>query len=54
MMKWQRDNSVTVEKAKRLSELELIGKIVIGALVDKEKPTYHEERNKLLQEKFKI
>lgn len=54
MMKWQRDNSVTEEKAKRLSESELKEKIVIGVLVDKEKPTYHEERNKLLQEKFKV
>jgi 2-oxoglutarate ferredoxin oxidoreductase subunit beta len=48
MMKWQRDRSIVVEKAKRLSEAELKGKIVIGVLVDKERPTYHEECNKLL------
>ena len=54
MMKWQKENSITMEKARRISKDELTGKIVIGVLVDKEKPTYHEERNKLLQEKFKV
>jgi 2-oxoglutarate ferredoxin oxidoreductase subunit beta len=48
MMKWQRDNSLTVEKAKGLTETELKEKIVIGVLADKERPTYHEERNRLL------
>lgn len=54
MMKWQRDNSIPVEKAKELDEAELEGKIVIGVLADKEKSTYDEERRKLLQEKLKV
>jgi hypothetical protein len=47
MMKWQRDNSIPVEKAREFGEAELEGKIVIGVLVDKERPTYHEEYEKL-------
>ncbi len=54
MMKWQRHNSITVEKARGLGEAELEGKIIIGVLVDKEKPTYHEEYEKLFQEKLKV
>ncbi|MFC2047877.1 2-oxoacid:ferredoxin oxidoreductase subunit beta [Chloroflexota bacterium] len=54
MMEWQRDNSVTVEKAKELSEAELERKIVIGVLVDRERPTYHEECGKLFPEKPKV
>ncbi|MFC1937930.1 2-oxoacid:ferredoxin oxidoreductase subunit beta [Chloroflexota bacterium] len=34
MMKWQRDNAITVEKAKELPEAELKGKILIGVLAD--------------------
>jgi len=37
MMKWQKDNSVTVEKAQGMSKDELAGKTVIGVLVDREK-----------------
>lgn len=54
MMKWQRDNSIPVEKARGLGEAELKEKIVIGVLVDKEKPTYHEEYKKLLPKKLKV
>ena len=54
MMKWQRDNSISVEKARGLDEGELEGKIVIGALVDKERPTWHEEYQKLFGEKLKV
>ena len=52
MMQWQRDNTVTVEKAKRLSEEELQGKIRIGVLADKEAPTY-QERLENLRESLK-
>jgi len=52
MMKWQRDNAITVEKARRLSETELKGKITIGVLTDRERPTYHEEYRKLLGERL--
>jgi len=54
MMNWQKENSVTVEKAKGLSEAELEGKIVIGVLADRERPTYNEQYRKLLTEKLKI
>ena len=54
MMKWQKNNSVTVEKAKQQSEAELVGKIVIGVLVDRERPSYHEQYQSLLAEKSKI
>ncbi len=54
MMKWQRDNSITVAQASKLSEAERQGKIEIGILVDKERPTYHEEYQKLLRKKPKV
>jgi len=54
MMKGQRDNAITVTRASKLSEAERQGKIEIGILVDKERPTYHEEYRKLLRKKPKI
>jgi len=54
MMKWLRDNSVPVAKAKGLGEAALKGKVVTGVLVDREKPTYHEEYRKLQREKLKV
>ena len=47
MMRWQKDNSVPVARVKEMSEAELSGKIVTGILVDKERPVYHEEYQKL-------
>ena len=43
MMKWQRDNAVTVQRAKRMKPEELEGKIITGVLVDKELPIYQDE-----------
>ncbi|TET57999.1 MAG: 2-oxoacid:ferredoxin oxidoreductase subunit beta [Dehalococcoidia bacterium] len=54
MMAWQRDNSVTVDKAKQLNETELAGKIVIGVLADRERPTYNEECAKLRTKDLKV
>lgn len=48
MMKWQRDNAVRVEKAKDFGEEELRQKIVIGVLVDRKAPVYHEMYEKLI------
>ncbi|MCK5181056.1 MAG: 2-oxoacid:ferredoxin oxidoreductase subunit beta, partial [Dehalococcoidia bacterium] len=48
MMKWQRDNAVLVEKAKDLREEELKQKIVIGVLVDRKAPAYHELYKELI------
>jgi 2-oxoglutarate ferredoxin oxidoreductase subunit beta len=47
MMKWQRDNAVPVQQAKRMKPEELEGKIVTGVLTDKELPIYQDEYNKV-------
>ncbi len=47
MMKWQRDSAVPLEKAAKMSEKELEGKIVTGILVDKDLPIYDKEYKKL-------
>jgi 2-oxoglutarate ferredoxin oxidoreductase subunit beta len=47
MLKWQRDHAVPVEKAQKMAPEEMAGKFEIGALVDREAPTYHEEYLKL-------
>jgi len=48
MLKWQRDNAVLVEKAKDLRDEELKQKIVIGVLVDRKAPAYHELYEKIV------
>jgi 2-oxoglutarate ferredoxin oxidoreductase subunit beta len=47
MMEWQRDHSITVEKAATLKPEQLQDKIVIGVLVDKELPVYQNEYEKI-------
>jgi 2-oxoglutarate ferredoxin oxidoreductase subunit beta len=47
MMKWQRDNSVTVQRAKGMKPEELEGKIITGVLADKELPIYQDEYDKV-------
>ena len=47
MMEWQRDHSVTVEKAAQMKQEELQDKILIGVLVDKELPVYQAEYEKI-------
>ncbi len=54
IMKWQKDNAISAARAKELSEEELKGKIVTGILVDRDKPTYHEEYKKLFAEQLKV
>lgn len=54
MMKWQKDNSIPVDKAKEMSDAELEGKIVIGVLADRERPNFHEQYQRLLAEKSKV
>ncbi len=39
---------------RELSEKELEGKIITGVLVDRERPNYHEEYQKLIQQKLKV
>ena len=47
MLKWQKDNSVSMKKASRMSAEELQGKIITGVLVDKDMPEYTEEYGKV-------
>jgi 2-oxoglutarate ferredoxin oxidoreductase subunit beta len=47
MMKWQRDNAVTVQRSRRMKPEELEGKIITGVLVDKELPIYQDEYDKV-------
>jgi 2-oxoglutarate ferredoxin oxidoreductase subunit beta len=47
MMKWQRDNAVTVQRAKRMKPEELEGKNIIGVLADKELPIFQDEYAKV-------
>lgn len=49
MMKWQRDNAVPVEKAKKMKPEEMQGKFEIGILVDREAPSYLDEYQKVRQ-----
>ncbi len=49
MLKNYRDNSVTVKKAEKMSEEELMGKMTIGVLTDREMPISTEEYKKVRQ-----
>jgi len=47
MMKWLRDNAVTLEKASKMTPGSLKGKFTIGILADVEKPVYTKEYEKI-------
>lgn len=47
MMKWLRDNAVSVEKASKMTKKSLEGKSTIGVLTDLKKPVYTEEYQKI-------
>lgn len=47
MLEWQRDNSISVDEAEGLKEEELLGKIKVGVLVDRELPSYEEKLKEL-------
>jgi len=47
MMRSQKENAVSVEKAKKLDAQALEGKIITGVLVDKEQPVYREQYEKV-------
>ena len=47
MLRWYKENSIAVEKAKTMSEQEKKGKIVIGVLEDRERPEFCDEYRKL-------
>ncbi len=48
MMEWQRDHSVTVDKAADMNETELADKVIIGVLADRQRQVYDDEYRKLL------
>jgi 2-oxoglutarate ferredoxin oxidoreductase subunit beta len=52
MMKWFRDHSVTVEKARQMSAQELEGNFTIGILAELEKPSFL-ERYQMVRERAK-
>lgn len=49
MMKWQKENSVTVEQAAKMTPEELEGKIVIGLMHECEFPEYTAEYDALIE-----
>ncbi|MDZ7260626.1 MAG: 2-oxoacid:ferredoxin oxidoreductase subunit beta, partial [candidate division KSB1 bacterium] len=50
MIRWLKENSVSIQKAANMNEDELEDKIVTGVLVDIEKPEYVEEYEKLIKQ----
>ncbi len=48
MMKWQKENTVTVEKAKTMSPEELKGKLVMGVIQELDFPEYTDEYQKVI------
>ena len=49
LMRWMKDNTMSQAKAAKLSDEELEGKIVTGVLVDRTKPEYTAEYQKLIE-----
>jgi 2-oxoglutarate ferredoxin oxidoreductase subunit beta len=49
MIKWQIENTVSAAKAARLAPETLQGKIVTGVLLDRDRPEYIEEYEKLIE-----
>ncbi|MCH5164605.1 MAG: 2-oxoacid:ferredoxin oxidoreductase subunit beta [Clostridiales bacterium] len=48
MMKFQRDNTITVEQAKTMSREEKNGKLILGKLVEEEFPEFTDEYQKII------
>jgi len=49
MMKQLRDDSIPINKAAKMSESELNGKVVTGIIVDRERPEYTENYKQLIE-----
>lgn len=49
MLRWYKENSIPVEKARTLSENEKKDKIIIGILEDRERPEFCEEYKKMVE-----
>ncbi|HIP89693.1 MAG TPA: 2-oxoacid:ferredoxin oxidoreductase subunit beta [Thermococcus paralvinellae] len=50
MLRWFLKNSIPISKAKNMSREELEGKFVIGEFVNRQRPEFTEELNKLIEE----
>ena len=48
LMEWLKESTVSLVKAEKMTEEELEGKIVTGILVDREKPEYTAQYQKLI------
>ena len=48
-LNWQTENTISINKAARLSPEELNGKIVIGELTNRDKPEYVSEYQKFVE-----
>lgn len=49
MMQWQKENMVTVEKAKTMTDEELKGKLVLGVIKNEEYPEYTDQYAALIE-----
>ena len=49
MLQWQRDNSVPVKAAEKMSKEELQGKIITGIFNDEQYPEYTDEYEKIIE-----
>jgi 2-oxoglutarate ferredoxin oxidoreductase subunit beta len=50
MLKWYKENAISTEEAKKISEEDLIGKIVVGDFVNRKRPTLEETIHGTLRE----
>jgi 2-oxoglutarate ferredoxin oxidoreductase subunit beta len=50
MLKWFKENAVSIEQTKKLSEEDLAGKIVVGEFIQKQRPTLVETVYKVIEE----
>ncbi len=50
MLRWFLKNSISLSKAKKMSPEELEGKFIIGEIVNRQRPEFTEEINKLIEE----
>ncbi len=50
MLRWQKENAISVAEAAKLSDEELKGRIVIGEFVNKQEPEYVEEYMKMVEQ----
>jgi 2-oxoglutarate ferredoxin oxidoreductase subunit beta len=50
MLKWFKENAITIKQAESLSEEDLTGKIVLGEFIQRQRPTLVETIHKTIEE----